>query len=266
MKRIGLALGGGGAKGLSHIAFLKALDDMGVRPAVISGTSIGAIVGAMYAGGLSGEKIEKVFDDMGIRRMTGMMDFTVFSTAGILKGKKVEEFLSENLPVLNFEELVVPLYVVATDFWKREEVVFQSGDLIPAIRASISVPVILEPLQLDGRVLTDGGAVNPLPGDLIRDKCDILISVDVSGAKVPQEQHPVPSMMENVFSTFQILQASIVRSKMASSRPDIFIQPKLANVQFMDFYKKDEILREVAGDVEKFKRELEEKVGGKSWF
>lgn len=258
--RIGLALGGGGAKGLSHIAFLKALDGMGIRPCVISGTSIGAIIAGMYAGGLTGGQIEQVFDGMGIRRMTGMMDFSVFSTVGILKGKKVEEFLSENLPVLSFEELSIPLRVVATDFWKREEVVFRSGDLIPAIRASISVPVLLEPLQFDGRVLTDGGAVNPLPADLIRDECDILVAIDVSGAKIHNEEHPVPSMMENVFSTFTILQASIVRGKLTASHPDILVRPELANVQFMDFYKKEEILKGVAADVEKFKEELGKKL------
>jgi len=254
--RIGLALGGGGAKGLSHIAFLKALDEMGIRPCVISGTSIGAIIGGMYAGGLRGEQIEQVFDDMGIRRMTGMMDFSVFSTVGIIKGKRVEEFLSENLPVLTFEELAIPLRIVATDFWKREEVVFKSGNLIPAIRASISVPVFLEPLQHEGRVLIDGGAVNPLPWDLLRDECDVLVAIDVSGSKVPDNDHPVPSMMENVFSSFQILQASIVRGKMAASHPDILIRPELANVQFMDFYKKDEILEGVKGDVERFREEL----------
>jgi len=260
MKRIGLALGSGGAKGLCHIAFLRALDQMGIRPSVVSGTSIGAAVGALYAGGLTGAQIEEIFDGMGIRRMGGMMDFNVFSTVGILKGKKVEEFLSDNLPVRTFEELKIPLRIVATDFWKREEVVFRSGDLIPAIRASISVPVLLEPIQLDGRVLTDGGTVNPLPWDLIRDECDVLAAIDVSGAKTPDQQHPVPSMAENVFSTFQIMQASIVRSKMATSRPDILVQPELANIQFMDFYRKDEILDAVVKDVERFKEELGERI------
>jgi len=256
-KRIGLALGGGGAKGLCQIAFLKALDRMGVRPSIISGTSIGAVIGALYAGGLTGEQIEEIFDGMGIRRMTGMMDFSVFSTLGILKGKKVEEFLSRHLPVLTFEEASIDLRIVATDFWKREEVVFRSGQLIPAIRASISVPVLLEPLQLGGRVLTDGGTVNPLPYDLIRPECDILAAIDVSGEKIPDNEHPVPSMLENIFSTYQIMQASIVRGKMAASRPDILVQPELVNIQFMDFYKKDEILEGVTGDVEWFREELE---------
>ena len=256
-KRIGLALGGGGAKGLCQIAFLKALDRMGVRPSIISGTSIGAVIGALYAGGLTGGQIEEIFDGMGIRRMTGMMDFSVFSTLGILKGKKVEDFLSGHLPVLTFEEASIDLRIVATDFWKREEVVFRSGQLIPAIRASISVPVLLEPLQLGGRVLTDGGTVNPLPYDLIRSECDILAAIDVSGEKIPDNEHPVPSMLENIFSTYQIMQASIVRGKMAASRPDILVQPELANIQFMDFYKKDEILAGVTGDVERFREELE---------
>jgi NTE family protein len=260
MTRIGLALGGGGAKGLSHIAFLKAIDEMGVRPSIISGNSIGAVVGGMYAGGLTGVQIEEIFDGMGIRRMGGMLDFSIFSTVGILKGKKVEEFLSQNLPVLTFEELAIPLRVVATDFWKRKEVVFRFGKLVPAIRASISVPVLLEPLQHSGRVLIDGGAVNPLPWDLIRDECDILIAIDVSGEKVPDEEHPVPSMMENIFSSFQILQASIVRSKMESSRPDILVQPELVNIQFMDFYKKNEILEGVEADVNWFRRELGRKL------
>jgi len=261
MKRIGLALGGGGAKGLSHIAFLKVFDEMGIRPCIISGVSIGAVMGALYGGGLSGAQIEEVFDKMGIRRMTGMMDFSVFSTYGILKGKKVEEFFREHLPVRNFEDLNISLRVVATDFWKREEVVFKSGPLLPALRASISVPVILEPMNIAGRTLTDGSTVNPLPYDLIRDECEILVAIDVSGAKTPNNEHPIPSMMENVFSSFQILQSSIVRSKMAFSKPDILIQPKLANVQFMDFYRKDEILEAVEGDARKFRKQLEEKLG-----
>ena len=260
-RRVGLALGGGGAKGLCHIAFLKTLDQMDIRPSIISGTSIGAVIGALYAGGLTGRQIEEIFDGMGIRRMTGMLDFSVFSTLGVLKGKKVEDFLRGHLPVLSFEELSLDLRIVATDFWKREEVVFRSGPLIQALRASISVPVLLEPYQLGGRVLTDGSTVNPLPYDLIRSECDILAAIDVSGQKVPDDEHPVPSMLENIFSTFQIMQASIVRGKMSSSGPDILVHPELANIQFMDFYKKGEILSGVTEDVKRFRKELREKLG-----
>ena len=261
--RIGLALGSGGAKGLSHIAFLKTLDEMEIKPAIVSGTSMGALVGAFYAGGMSGKQIEGLFDDMGIRKMGSMVDLSIFSNSGLLKGKKVEEFLTSNLPVRNFSDLTIPLKIVATDFWKREEVVFNSGDLVTAVRASIAVPVVLEPLILAGRALTDGGTVNPLPYDLIRDDCDILIAIDVSGERVNEKPDMAPTMLENIFSTFQTMQASIVRSKMKNSKPDIFVQPRLQNFQLLDFYRKDEIFREVSRDVEKFRQDLTARI--KKW-
>lgn len=254
--RIGLALGSGGAKGLSHIAFLKVLDDLDLKPSIISGTSIGALIGAFYSAGMDGKEIEKLFDDMGIRKMSSMVDISLFGGSGLLKGKKVEEFLTSHLPVRKFSELAIPLKVVATDFWKREEVVFDSGDLVTAIRASIAVPVVMEPMQIEGRILTDGGTVNPLPYDLIRDDCDILIAIDVSGEKVPEQHDPVPNMLENIFSTFQTMQASIIRSKMNNSRPEILVQPHLRNIQLMDFYRKDEIFEGVEKDVERFKKDL----------
>jgi len=254
--RIGLTLGSGGAKGLSHIAFLKVLDEMGLKPAIISGTSIGAIIGAFYAAGMSGEQIEKLFDDLGIRKMGSLMDLSIFSNSGLLKGKKVEAFLTKNLPVRKFADLAIPLTIVATDFWKREEVVFDSGDLVTAVRASIAVPVVLEPLVVKGRTLTDGGTVNPLPYDLIRDKCDILVAIDVSGERVREKKDPLPTMLENIFATFQTMQASIVRGKMKTSKPDLLVAPHLQNIQLLDFYRKDEIFEGVQGDVERFRKDL----------
>ena len=254
--KIGLTLGSGGAKGLSHIAFLKVMDEIQIRPAIISGTSIGALIGAFYAGGMDGRKIEALFDDMGIRKMGSMVDLSIFSNSGLLKGKKVEEFLTENLPVNRFSDLVIPLKIVATDFWRREEVVFESGDLVTAIRASIAIPIVLEPLIVKGKALTDGGTVNPLPYDLIRDDCDILVAIDVSGERTPDKRSPVPTMLENIFSTFQTMQASIVRSKMKTSKPDILVQPHLQNIQMLDFYRKEDIFNGVEKDVERFRKEL----------
>ena len=253
---IGVALGSGGAKGLSHIAFLKVLDEMGLKPTIISGTSIGALIGAFYAAGMEAKEIERLFDDMGIRKMGRMVDLSIFSNSGLLKGKKVEEFLAQNLPVKTFEDLTIPLKVVATDLWKREEVVFDSGDLVTAVRASIAIPIVMEPMLVGGRTLTDGGTVNPLPYDLIRDKCKILVAIDVSGERVPDEHDPVPTMLENIFSTFQTMQASIVHSKMKISKPDILVQPQLQNFQLMDFYRKDEIFKGIGKDVERFRRDV----------
>lgn len=253
---IGLALGSGGARGLSHIAFLKIMDELDLKPSIISGTSIGAIIGAFYAAGMSGEEIEQLFDDMGIRKMGSMMDISIFSNSGLLKGKKVEEFLIENLPVRNFSKLRIPMKIVATDFWNREEVVFDSGDLVTAIRASIAIPVVMEPIQVEGKVLTDGGTVNPLPYDLIRDECDLLVAIDVSGERVPDQHDPVPNMLENIFATFQTMQASVIRSKMKTSRPDILVRPFLRDIQMLDFYRKDEIFKGLEKDAERFRKDL----------
>ncbi|MHB8068732.1 MAG: patatin-like phospholipase family protein [Desulfobaccales bacterium] len=257
MKRIGLALGGGGAKGLSHIAFLQALDELGVRPAVIAGTSIGAVIGGLYAAGVSGMQLEELVQNLGFLDLTKMvLDFSILSNSAIYKGKGVEEFLSREIPVQTFAEVEIPLKVVATDFWSRKEVVFSSGSLNTAIRASMALPALFEPVQLNGMILIDGGAVNPLPYDLLRQECDLTIAIDVSGEKTYPPNNPVPNMVESILSTFQIMQASIVAAKKQLSPPSIYIKPALTNIRVLDFYRYKEILAGVQEEVQEFKDTL----------
>lgn len=255
-KRLGLALGAGGAKGLCHLAFLKVLDELGVRPNVIAGTSIGAIIGGFYAAGLSGAELEQELKKIGLKDLSKMaLDFSMFSSSAILKGKMVEEFLKRALPVRTFEELQISLKVVATDFWKREEVVFDSGDLISAIRASSAMPFVFEPVVLQDAVLIDGGAVNPLPYDLIQSECDLTIAIDVSGVK-DQPNGLVPNMLESVLSTFQIMQASIVATKMKAGPPILYVKPELRNIRALDFYRYKEILSGVEEEVDQFRERI----------
>ena len=215
MKKIGLALGAGGAKGISHIAFLKALDELGVRPAVIAGTSIGAVIGGFYAAGVSGARLEQLLNDIGFRDLYKIvLDFSILSNSAIFKGDGVENFLAREIPARTFEEAEIPLKVVATNFWDRSPVVFERGSLINAIRASMALPAVFEPVCLNDMVLIDGGAVNPLPYDLIQSQCDLTIAIDVSGEKTYTPGDPVPNMVESILSTFQIMQASIVEAKM----------------------------------------------------
>ena len=256
MKTIGLALGGGGARGLCHIDFCMALDEMNLKPSIISGTSIGAIAGGFYAAGVSGAGMEEILNQIGIREISKMVDFSILNPSGLVKGKGVTDFLYKHLPVKTFEELTIPLKVVATDYWRREEVIFDSGELIPAIRASISVPAIFRPVKIHHRVLIDGGAVNPLPFDIIRDECDILIAIDVSGTSVPSRKHPVPSMFESIMTGYHIMENTLLEKKMQFNRPDIYIKPPLENIQILDFYKDEAIRKSVKPDVERFKREL----------
>jgi NTE family protein len=257
MKRVGLALGGGGAKGLSHIAFLQALDELGVRPALIAGTSIGAVIGGLYAAGVSGRQLEQLVKDLAFKDLYKMvMDFSILSNSAIYKGKGVEELLSREIPAQTFAELEIPLKVVATDFWNRQEVIFSRGSLITAIRASMAMPALFEPVQLDGKVLIDGGAVNPLPYDLLRPECDLTIAIDVSGEKTYAPDSPVPNMVESILSTFQIMQASIVAAKQKFSQADIYVKPALTNIRVLDFYRYKEILAGVQGEVQGFKDAL----------
>jgi NTE family protein len=252
-KRIGLALGGGGARGLCHIAFLKALDEMELKPSVIAGTSIGAIVGAFYAAGVSAAEMEAVLREVRISDVNKMVDFSGSLT---LKGKGLERFLYRLLPVRSFEELKIPLKVVATDFWRRREVIFESGEIIPAIRASMSIPGLLKPVKIGDTVLVDGGAVNPVPYDTIRRECDILIAINVSGSKTPLREDNMPSLMESIMSTFQIMQTCIVEHKLRISQPDIYIKPELLNIKILEFYRYAEIMNGVTNDVQHFKDEV----------
>jgi NTE family protein len=257
MKRIGLALGAGGAKGLCHIAFLQALDELGVRPAVIAGSSIGAVIGSLYAAGVSGARLEQLVQDIGFRDLCKIaIDFSILSNSAIFKGKGVEDFLSREIPARTFEEVQIPFKVVATNFWDRRPVVFETGNLITAIRASMALPALFEPVLLNGMVLVDGGAVNPLPYDLIRRECDLTIAIDVSGEKTYAPENPVPNMVESILSTFQIMQASIVEAKKQLSPPDIYIKPALTNIRVLDFYRYKEILAGVQNEVQKFKETL----------
>ena len=259
MKRFGLALGAGGAKGLCHISFLKVLDELEVKPAVIAGTSIGAIIGGFYAAGLSAADLEQKIQQIGLIDISKMaLDFSLFSDSAILKGKGVAEFLRRSLPVQIFEELEIPLKVVATDFWNRTEVVFTSGDLISAIRASMALPGVFEPSIINGTVLIDGGAVNPLPYDLLGPECDVTIAIDVSGVKEQPAEDPVPHVIENILSTFQIMQASIVAAKKKTSPPHLYVKPTLTNVRVLDFHRYQEILAGVEGDVARFRKQVKQ--------
>jgi NTE family protein len=258
MKKIGLALGGGGAKGLCHIAFLKALDEMGVKPALIAGTSIGAVIGGFYAAGLSGAEIEAELKNIRLRDIYQMaVDFSVFSNSALYRGRGVEDYLRRQIPVRTFEELPIPLKVVATDFWNRREVVLERGDLTTAIRASMAMPAVFEPVLLNGTVLIDGGAVNPLPYDLLRGKCELNIAIDASGEKTYTPDDPVPNMLESILNTFQIMQASIVEAKRKVFQPEIYLKPALTNIRVLDFYRYKEILGGVRDEAARLKEDLE---------
>lgn len=256
MQKVGLALGGGGARGLCFIEFCKAMDDLNIKPSVISGTSIGAIMGAFYAAGFSGVEMERFLRNITLLKIPKLVDLKLFGRTSVLKGRRLEMFIKHLLDREEFAELDIPLKITATDYWKREPVVFEHGALIPAIRASMSLPAVFEPVYHDGHVLIDGGSTNPLPIDIIRDECDYLIAIDVSGEVFPKNGETLPGMYDNVMSAYQIMQNTIIAERLKSIQPDLYIKPRLANFGLLDFHREKEIRKSVRGDVYRFKRTL----------
>ncbi|OQX70732.1 MAG: hypothetical protein B6D62_03720 [Candidatus Cloacimonas sp. 4484_275] len=178
-RKVGIALGSGGAKGISHIGVLEVLTRSGIKIEEVSGCSIGSIIGALFAAGVSFEKMKELAFGINIRNLWKIFDFTLPASSGFVKGKAVEKLLAEVLPVRKFEDLQIPFKCVAADVLTGEQVVFSSGDLIPAIRASISIPGFFVHYEYQNHILVDGGIVNPLPIDLLTDsEFKIAVMVD----------------------------------------------------------------------------------------
>ena len=159
---------------------------------------------------------------------------------GLVDTHGLATFLREIIPTTQFEELNIPLKVVAADFWTRKQVVFERGDLFPALQASIAIPGLFSPVHHKGRVLVDGSLVNPVPYDLLFDECEVVIAIDVLGNRTPISDKD-PSYFENTFNTFQIMQASIMREKIRHQPPHIYIHPDLNNIRVLDFHRFEEI-------------------------
>ncbi|MGD2112606.1 MAG: patatin-like phospholipase family protein [Gammaproteobacteria bacterium] len=266
---IGIALGAGGANGLAHILMLEALDEMGIRPHRISGSSIGAIIGALYASGIRGKQIRELVGQFIISPDEGLVEELLNRDAlrwvefleidlghgGLLSSEGFIAFLYDTLRHDRFEDLEIPLRVVAADLWDRREVVLDSGALLPAIKASMALPGVFEPAVIDGRVLIDGGTVNPVPYDLLTGECDIVIGVDVSGKRTPP--HPQePSYFETIFNAAKVMQQAIMTEKRRRVTPAIYIAPRIVDVRALEFYRATQVFEQATPAKQELKRRL----------
>lgn len=266
---IALALGGGGARGLAHIAVLEVLDELAIKPRIIAGTSIGALFGAAYASGLRGTQIRAfALETLGrrfdlIRQLIAARSDPVQHMlrllpirSSFLNAEALMDLVMPSGLARSFEDLKIPLYVVATDFAAREQTVLTSGALKPAIAASIAIPVVFQPVTIGERVLVDGGLVNPLPFELVLGKADITIAVDASGASTAVEPNSNPRAVEVLIQSVQIMEKSITRQKLRHIRPDIYLDIEADRFGALEFYKPDEIL----AAAEPLKAKLREKL------
>lgn len=180
MKKVGLVLGGGGARGYAHIGVLKILEKYKIHVDMVVGASMGSIVGACYASGMPIEEIEKRALEMGYLKLIQLLDIN-FPRQGLISGKLIEKFLNELIKGKTFNELKIPLIVTATDIVTGKEIVIKEGSVAKALRASISIPGIFTPVKHDEYVLADGSIINFLPVNIAREMgADIIIAVDVS--------------------------------------------------------------------------------------
>ena len=256
MKRIGLALGSGGAKGLAHIAFLKVFDDLGIKPSIISGTSMGALIGALYASGVTAREIEGFYRKMTLYKISNLIDLS-FTKKGItVRGKRISAWIRKRIKCHDFSDLEIPLKIVATDFWKRSEVVFDKGDIVDAVRASISLPGIFRPYVIDDRVYIDGGVVNPVPYDIIKDECDLLIAIDVYNYPTDETKREVPNMFESIYSTYDIMYIALEEKKRRLCKPDICTRVALKGINMLDFHRIREIYANIEDEVKEFRKKL----------
>ena len=194
-KKVALVLGSGGARGLAHIGAIEELEARGYTISSIAGCSMGSIIAGMYAAGQIKEAKEW-FLQVDKQLILRMMDLNLLSTNSLVKGRRIIEELEKVVPDRPIEELNIPCTIVASDLIHAEEVIFRTGSLFEAVRASISIPLFFQPVQMGQRLLVDGGILNPLPLNLVeRTKGDLLVAMDISG-KDSLEVEPEPEPID----------------------------------------------------------------------
>lgn len=286
---VGLALGSGSARGWAHVGVIRALEQAGIRPDLVCGTSIGALVGAAYAAGEL-ERLEQWLLGLGLKEVVAFMDVSLSS--GLLKGERLMDFFRRNVADRPIEELTMPFAAVSTSLRTGAEVWLRHGSSLDAVRASIALPGLFAPTVREGSVLVDGGLVNPVPVSLARAMgADIVIAVDLGSDILgrPRRVHPpvealagevgewirklqgnlaalipvnspdepkMPSMLDVLAASINIMQVRISRSRMAGEPPDFVVAPRLAHFGLLDFHRAKEAIEEGKRAVERVAHNL----------
>jgi NTE family protein len=268
-KTVAVAFGGGGARGIAHIHIIEVLDELGIKPVAISGTSIGAIMGSAMASGMSGLELrEYVAETTGkpsniasklwkSRRPTWKSAIAEGLRLGQFDIERIlNAFLPEQIPE-NFADLNIPTKLIATDYYGHYETVMDQGNLRSAIAASAAIPAVFKPVIRNERFLIDGGIYNPLPFDHLKDMADIVIAIDVAG--FPTGDATVrPSTTDAAFGASQLMMQSNINSRLQNSPPDIFLVPDVHDFRVLDFLQANEVLQVSSGIRETLKTALGE--------
>jgi NTE family protein len=267
-KSFALALGAGGARALAQVAVVEALDELELRPVTIAGSSFGALIGAAYAAGMTGKAIRRHI--IGLAHDRG----GIFSRLMAARAAPLSQWIAAPLgnPILmdaakfcgaflpgavpeDFAALAIPLKIVATDLKARREIVLDAGPLKPAVAASMAIPGLIRPMEVEGRVLVDGAAVNPLPFDCLRGLADVVVAVDCGGTPLEAaggadessggtaDASAVPDPWEAMFAALAVMGDTIVAEKLKAGGPDLVIRPNVGIFRLLDFFQASAILR-----------------------
>jgi NTE family protein len=265
--RYAVAFGGGGARGISHISVIEALDELGIRPVAISGSSIGAIMGAGMASGMRGADIrDYTIETVGNRNSLFNRLWTLgpASMRDRLGGFRLghfnlepilQAFLPPEIPQ-DFADLAIPLKISATDYYGQAEVVLEEGELRAAIAASAAIPGLFMPVWVNSRVMIDGGVLNPVPYEHLLELADVVIAIDVVGAPEGDGTHP-PTRIDALFGASQLTMQASISLKLKLNAPHIFLRPQVNRFRVLDFLKAREILDESEHVKDELKRAVE---------
>lgn len=292
---IGIALGGGGAKGYAHIGILRVLEEQGIVPGLVSGTSMGALIGALYCihGGIGEvEKLALKFENADLRRYLAPK----LSVSGLISEKKIRAFLVSVFGGRAIEDLPRPFFCTATDILSGAEVVFSKGNLVEAVMSSISIPVVFPPNRHQGRYLVDGGLVDLVPVNVLKNKgAGSTIAVNVlgssrrgkAGAKTGRKQKGntplieridsfivrrgnsrkkgnAPNIIEELLFTFEIMQQEIVQSKLKNDAPDVLIEVETSDFRIYEFNHPREIIERGAETTRRLIGSIKSRLGLRS--
>lgn len=227
--RIGLALGGGAARGFAHIGVIQVLEEAGIQPSLVVGTSAGSLVAALYANGKSGAELQHIAETM---EEATFADWTlpIFSR-GMLRGAALARYVSAQVDGRPIESMALPLGIVATDLNSGLGVLFRRGDTATAVRASSAVPALFQPVKISGREYVDGGLVSPVPVRYAQQMgADLIIAVDISNAP---EGNPASDTLQILMQTFAIMGKSINDFELKNA--DVVVRPALLGVGSADF-------------------------------
>lgn len=225
--RIGLALGGGAARGFAHIGVIQVLEEAGIRPDLVVGTSAGSLVAALYASGKSGAELARLAQGMDESALT---DWS-FPSRGLIRGDALARYVREQTGGRTIEQMALPLGVVATDLDSGEPVLFQVGDAGIAVRASSAVPAVFQPVRIGAREYVDGGLVSPVPVRFARQMgAELVIAVDITS---PPDGNATGDAIRMLLQTFAIMGRSINHFELRDA--DIVLKPRLVGVSSADF-------------------------------